>query len=82
MKPEKLAAAIIVLAFFFLALALLTSCVAIPVPPFGDRVGDAGTLHLRVTARYEPRVSEFANPSVNHAWDEFFKSRPKTLGDK
>ena len=80
--PAKIAAAMILLSWLFLALAFLTSCVAIPVPPFGDHLGEAGTLHVSVSMRYEPRVVNSTSAAVNHAWSEFIASAPKTLHDK
>ena len=58
MTPKQVAAVLMIIGWLFLALAFLTSCVAVPVPPFGDRVGEAGTLHIRTSVRYEPRLSE------------------------
>ena len=80
--PAKLAAAMILLSWLFLALAFLTSCVAIPVPPFGDHIGEAGTLHVSVSVNYEPRMADSTSTDVNHAWSEFIASAPKTLHDK
>ena len=83
--PAKVAAIFLLLGWLFLTLAFLTSCVAVPIPPFGDRVGEAGTLHLRVTARFEPRLTEgeIANRDLWNALGEFQKSLPaRTLHDK
>ena len=83
--PAKIAALMVLLAWLFLALAFLTSCVAIPVPPFGDRVGEAGTLHVRTSIRFEPRLteSESVNRDLWAALGEFQKSLPaRTLKDK
>lgn len=82
-RPEKIAAALILLAFFFLALAFLTSCVAVPVPPFGDRVGDAGTLHIKTSVRFEPRLTDTERDaqSLLHALEQFQLST-RTLRDK
>jgi hypothetical protein len=66
-----------------LALAFLTSCVSVPMPPFGDRVGEAGTLHIRTTIRFEPRLTEgeAATRDLWNAFGEFQKSIP-ALKDK
>jgi len=57
--------------------------VAVPVPPFGDRIGEAGTLHIRATVRFEPRLteSETANQDLWHAFGAFQKTLP-ALKDK
>ena len=81
--PAKVSALMVLLGWIFLAIAFLTSCVAIPVPPFGDRIGEAGTLHVSLKVNYEPRVDfTTTTPELDHAWTEFLKSAPKTLHDK
>ncbi len=71
------------LAWVFLAISFLSGCVAVPMPPFGERVGEAGTLHIRATVRFEPRLSEgeAANRDLWNALGEFQKSIP-ALKDK
>jgi len=83
MTPKQVAAVLMLLGWLCLAMAFLTSCVAVPVPPFGDRIGEAGTLHIRTTVRFEPRLSEgeAANRDLWHAFGEFQKSIP-ALKDK
>jgi hypothetical protein len=83
MTPPRVAATMVMLGWLFLALAFLTSCVAVPMPPFGDRVGEAGTLHLRTTVRFEPRLtdSEANNRDLWNALGEFQKTIP-ALKDK
>jgi hypothetical protein len=83
MNPKQVAAVLMILGWIFLALAFLTSCVAVPMPPFGDRAGDAGTLHLRTSIRFEPRLSdsEANNRDLWHAFGEFQKTIP-ALKDK
>jgi hypothetical protein len=83
MTPKQVAAVLMILGWLFLAMAFLTSCVAVPMPPFGDRIGEAGTLHIRATVRFEPRLSdsEAANQDLWHAFGEFQKSIP-ALKDK
>ena len=80
MTPGRIAAAMIV--FAFLALAFLTSCVSVPVPPFGDRQGELGNLQVSVSVKYIP----FQNPelpgndALSHAWSKFGEA--KALNDK
>lgn len=83
MSPKQIAAVLMLLGWIFLALAFLTSCVAVPVPPFGDRVGEAGTLHINTSVRFEPRLSETERDaqSLLHALDQFQLST-RTLRDK
>jgi len=73
----------VMLGWIFLAISFLSSCVAVPMPPFGDRIGEAGTLHIRATVRFEPRLSEsqFANRDLWNAFGEFQKTLP-ALKDK
>lgn len=81
--PPRVAAVMVMLGWLFLALAFLTSCVSVPMPPFGDRIGEAGTLHLRTTVRFEPRLTEgeAANRDLWAALGEFQKTLP-ALKDK
>lgn len=78
MTPAKVAATMVLLGWIFLLVAFLTSCVAIPVPPFGDHVGEQGTLHLKVTASYEPRLTEGeqGNRDLLHALSQYQNSLP------
>jgi hypothetical protein len=83
MNPKQVAATAVMLAWVFLAISFLSGCVAVPMPPFGERVGEAGTLHIRATVRFEPRLSEgeAANRDLWNALGEFQKSIP-ALKDK
>ena len=83
MTPKQVAAVLMLLGWLCLAMAFLTSCVSLPMPPFGDRVGEAGTLHIRTTVRFEPRLSEgeAANRDLWHAFGQFQKTIP-ALKDK
>ena len=83
MTPKQVAAVLMILGWLFLALAFLTSCVAVPMPPFGDRIGEAGTLHLRTTIRFEPRLSE-GEASTRDLWHAFgkFQETIPALKDK
>ena len=80
MKPRRIAAAMIV--FAFLALAFLTSCVSVPVPPFGDRMGELGNLQVSVSVKYIPLTNPElpGNDSLAHAWSKFGEA--KVLKDK
>jgi hypothetical protein len=83
MNPKQVAATAVMLAWVFLAISFLSGCVAVPMPPFGDRIGEAGTLHIRATVRFEPRLSEgeAANRDLWNALGEFQKTLP-ALKDK
>ena len=83
MTPKQVAAVLMLLGWLCLAMAFLTSCVSLPMPPFGDRVGEAGTLHIRTTVRFEPRLSESeaANRDLWHAFGKFQETIP-ALKDK
>ena len=80
MKPRRIAAAMIV--FAFLALAFLTSCVSVPVPPFGDRRGELGNLQVSVSVKYIPLTNPElpGNDALSHAWSKFGEA--KALKDK
>jgi hypothetical protein len=83
MTPKPVAAVLMVLGWLFLAMAFLTSCVAVPMPPFGDRIGEAGTLHIRTSVRFEPRLTEGEanNRDLWHAFGKFQETIP-ALKDK
>jgi hypothetical protein len=83
MTPKQTAAVLMILGWLFLALAFLTSCVAVPMPPFGDRIGEAGTLHIRTVVRFEPRLTEGERENANllHALSQFQQTLP-ALKDK
>lgn len=82
MTPGRIAAGMIMLGWIFLALAFLTSCVSVPIPPFGDRVGELGNLQLSVSVKYMP----VQNPdlpkddNLSYAWSKF--GEVKALKDK
>lgn len=65
-------------------LLLIAGCVSVPIPPFGDRVGDLGTLKLSVKVDYLPKSSPEREPddSVHYAWKQFGLAQPKLLKDK
>lgn len=83
MTPKQVAAVALMLGWLFIAVCALTSCASVPVPPFGDRLGEAGTLHLRTSVRFEPRLPEARREaqSLLHALDQFQIST-RTLRDK
>ena len=80
MKPRRIAAAMIV--FAFLALAFLTSCVSVPVPPFGERVGEMGSLQFSLGVKYLPATEPERPGDANlaFAWQKFGEA--KLLKDK
>ena len=80
MKPRRIAAGLIVVAF--VALAFLTSCVSVPVPPFGDRRGELGNLQVAVSVKYIPLTNPElpGNDALSHAWSKFGEA--KALKDK
>ncbi len=82
MTPGRIAAGMIMLGWIFLALAFLTSCVSIPVPPFGDRVGELGNLQLSVSVKYMPAQNPDipADDNLSYAWSKFGEA--KALKDK
>ena len=82
MTPGRIAAAMVMLGWIFLALAFLTSCVSIPVPPFGDRQGELGNVQVSVSVKYMPVTNPDlpGNDSLAYAWSKFGES--KVLKDK
>ena len=81
MTPGKVAAVMVMLGWIFLAFAFLTSCVSVPIPPFGDRVGELGKLDVKLDVRYVPASTAApASTAYDYAWNEFVNSR--TLRDK
>jgi hypothetical protein len=71
-------------ALLLITLLLIAGCVSVPIPPFGDRVGDLGTLKLSVKVDYLPKSSPEREPddSVHYAWKQFGLAQPKLLKDK
>ena len=66
------------LSLTIIAAAFLTSCVSIPIPPYGEHQGKLGSLKLSVS--YVPYQTQTAgvDPNTNYAWEHF----SKTLKDK
>ena len=82
MKPSRIAAAMIIFAFACLGMAFLTSCVSVPVPPFGERVGEMGSLQFSLGVKYLP-ATEPERPGDDNlafAWQKFGEA--KLLRDK
>jgi hypothetical protein len=82
MTPGRIAAGMIIFAFACLALALLSSCVSVPIPPFGDRVGEMGNLQLSVSVKYMPVTNPDLpkDDNLSYAWSKFGEA--KVLKDK
>jgi hypothetical protein len=82
MTPRRIAAGLIIVAFACLALAFLTSCVSVPVPPFGDRRGELGNLQVSVSVKYMPLTNPDlpGDQNLNPAWSKFGEA--KYLKDK
>ena len=82
MTPARVAAAMVMLGWIFLALAFLTSCVSVPIPPFGDRMGELGNVQVSVSVKYLPVTNPDlpGNDSLAYAWSKFGEA--KVLKDK
>ena len=81
-QARKIAFALILLSFVFLGMAFLTSCVSVPIPPFGDRIGELGNLQLALSAKYIPNIQPSApgDNGMAFAWSKYGES--KLLRDK
>jgi hypothetical protein len=81
MKPKFVTLAIAAL-LFGAVLFLLTSCVSVPVPPFGDRMGELGNLQVSVSVKYIPLTNPElpGDSTLNYAWSKFGEA--KALKDK
>jgi hypothetical protein len=56
-------------------------CVSVPIPPFGDQIGEMGTLKVSLKVDYLPKQNQqISSPALDHAWDQLIKSR--TIKDK
>ena len=82
MRPRRLALLLVLLSFVFLGMAFLTSCVSVPIPPFGDRIGELGNLQLALSAKYIPNVPPETpgDTSMAFAWQKYGEA--KLLKDK
>lgn len=67
----------------FLAL-LFSSCITIPIPPFGEHIGQLGSVKVNVSYSYIPNSPPEQEPtdSMKYAWDQFKITKPKLLKDK
>ncbi len=82
MTAKTLAFWMVVFAFACLGMAFLTSCVSVPVPPFGERVGEMGSLQFSLGVKYLP-VTQPDRPgdaNLAFAWQKFGEA--KLLKDK
>lgn len=83
MKPKFVSLAIVAL-LFGAALFLLTGCVTIPVPPFGnaEQRGSLGKIDVAVSVRYIPLTNPDlpGDDSLKYAWAKFGEA--KVLKDK
>lgn len=65
-----------------LAAVLLSGCVTVPIPPFGDRIGELGSVKLSLKVEYLPALSERrADSGTDHAFRQLLLN-PPTLKDK
>jgi hypothetical protein len=82
MTPARITAGLLLIAFACLAMALLTSCASIPVPPFGERRGELGNLQVGVTVKYIPAQNPDlpGDNNLSYAWSKFGEA--KALKDK
>ena len=82
MNARRIALLLVLLSFVFLGMAFLTSCVNVPIPPFGDRIGEMGNLQLALSAKYIPNTPPESpgNTGMAFAWSKFGEA--KLLKDK
>lgn len=82
MNARRIALALILLSFVFLGMAFLTSCVNVPIPPFGQHLGELGNLQLSLSAKYIPNVPPESpgDNSMAFAWSKYGEA--KFLKDK
>jgi starvation-inducible outer membrane lipoprotein len=71
-------------ALLSLLAALLTGCVTIPVPPFGESRGALGDLKVSVTVQYFPKTNPLqSTTATDHALKKLIESTStRTLKDK
>ena len=82
MNARRIALLMVLLSFVFLGMAFLTSCVNVPIPPFGDRIGELGNLQLALSARYIPNTpaESLGEKGMAFAWSKYGEA--KLLKDK
>jgi hypothetical protein len=67
--------------FLLIPLLLIGGCVSVPIPPFGDQVGEMGDLKISIAVKYVPKSAQTtSSPELDWAWEELKKSR--TIKDK
>lgn len=66
------------LSLTIIALALLSSCVSIPIPPTGNNQGKLGAIKLSVSYIPYQNPDRKADSSIVYAWEHF----SKTIKDK
>lgn len=66
-----------------LAVALLPGCVTVPIPPFGESLGQYGDLKISLSVQYLPRITnqQPTDAGLTHAQRQFQLSL-RTLKDK
>ena len=82
MNPKQVAAVLMIIGWLCLAMAFLSSCVSIPVPPFGDQQGHLGNLQVSVSVKYLPLQNPDlpGHDNLAYAWGKF--GQAKLLKDK
>ena len=82
MNARRIAVALVLLSFVFLGMAFLTSCVNVPIPPFGQHIGELGNLQLALSAKFIPNVPPESpgDNSMAFAWSKYGEA--KLLRDK
>ena len=77
MNARRIALLLVLLSFVFLGMAFLTSCVNVPIPPFGDRIGELGNLQLALSAKYLPNVppETTGNNGMAFAWQKYGEAK-------
>jgi len=82
MNARRIALLLVLLSFVFLGMAFLTSCVTVPIPPFGERIGELGNLQLALSAKYIPNTPPETpgDNAIAFAWSKYGEA--KLLRDK
>ena len=82
MNARRIALLLVLLSFVFLGMAFLTSCVNVPIPPFGNHLGELGNLQLSLSAKYIPNTPPEApgDTGMAFAWSKYGEA--KLLKDK
>jgi len=82
MNARRIAVALVLLSFVFLGMAFLTSCVNVPIPPFGQHLGELGNLQLSLGVKYIPNTPPETpgDTGMAFAWQKYGEA--KLLKDK